>query len=47
MRASDDLDRFEVKAKGVNDYVSEVDLAAEPPTFWHSDWILPYDPSLR
>ncbi len=29
VRASDDLDRVEVVAKGVNDFVSEVDLAAE------------------
>ena len=35
VRASDDLDRFEVKAKGVNDYVSEVDLAAEQEIIYH------------
>lgn len=29
VRASDDLDRIEVVAKGVNDFVSEVDIAAE------------------
>ncbi len=29
VRASDDIDRFEVKAKGVNNFVTEVDLAAE------------------
>jgi len=29
VRASDDLDNFEVKAKGVNDFVSEVDISAE------------------
>lgn len=29
VRASDDLDRIDVVAKGVNDYVSEVDLNAE------------------
>jgi myo-inositol-1(or 4)-monophosphatase len=29
VRASDDLDRITVRSKGVNDFVSEVDLAAE------------------
>jgi myo-inositol-1(or 4)-monophosphatase len=29
VRASDDLDRFEVKAKGVNNFVTEVDINAE------------------
>ncbi|MCR9106529.1 MAG: inositol monophosphatase [Gammaproteobacteria bacterium] len=29
VRASDDIDRFEVKAKGVNNFVTEVDVAAE------------------
>jgi myo-inositol-1(or 4)-monophosphatase len=29
VRASDDLDNFEVKAKGVNDFVTEVDISAE------------------
>ena len=29
VRCSDDLDRYEVKAKGVNDFVTEVDLRAE------------------
>jgi myo-inositol-1(or 4)-monophosphatase len=29
VRASDDLDRIDVVAKGVNDFVSEVDIAAE------------------
>lgn len=29
VRASDDLDRFEVISKGVNDFVTEVDIAAE------------------
>jgi myo-inositol-1(or 4)-monophosphatase len=29
VRASDDLDRVEVQAKGVNDFVTEVDIAAE------------------
>lgn len=29
VRASDDLDRFEVISKGVNDFVTEVDVAAE------------------
>jgi myo-inositol-1(or 4)-monophosphatase len=29
VRASDDLDRVQVQAKGVNDFVSEADLAAE------------------
>ena len=29
VRASDDLDRIDIVAKGVNDFVSEVDIAAE------------------
>jgi len=29
VRASDDLDRYEVKAKGVNNFVTEVDVRAE------------------
>jgi myo-inositol-1(or 4)-monophosphatase len=29
VRASDDLDKLEVKAKGVNDFVTEVDIKAE------------------
>jgi len=28
VRASDDLHRFEVKAKGINDFVTEVDVSA-------------------
>ncbi len=35
VRASDDLDRFEVKAKGVNDFVTEVDIAAEQEIIYH------------
>ena len=29
VRASDDLERFEIRAKGVNNFVSDVDIAAE------------------
>jgi myo-inositol-1(or 4)-monophosphatase len=29
VRASDDLEKFEVKAKGINDFVTEVDINAE------------------
>ena len=29
VRAADDLDRFEVKAKGINNFVTEVDINAE------------------
>jgi myo-inositol-1(or 4)-monophosphatase len=32
VRASDDLDRFDVMAKGVNNFVTEVDIAAEQET---------------
>ena len=35
VRASDDLDRFEVKAKGVNNFVTEVDIAAEQEITYH------------
>jgi myo-inositol-1(or 4)-monophosphatase len=35
VRASDDLDRFEVKAKGVNDFVTEVDINAEQEIIYH------------
>jgi len=35
VRASDDLERFEVKAKGVNNFVSEVDIAAEKDIIYH------------
>jgi myo-inositol-1(or 4)-monophosphatase len=35
VRASDDLHRFEVKAKGVNDFVTEVDLNAEREIIYH------------
>jgi myo-inositol-1(or 4)-monophosphatase len=35
VRASDDLDRFEIKAKGVNNFVSEVDIAAEKEIIYH------------
>jgi myo-inositol-1(or 4)-monophosphatase len=35
VRASDDLDRFEVKAKGVNNFVTEVDMAAEQEIIYH------------
>ncbi|MFT4614452.1 MAG: myo-inositol-1(or 4)-monophosphatase [Bacteroidia bacterium] len=35
VRASDDLDRFEVKAKGVNDFVTEVDVNAEQEIIYH------------
>ena len=35
VRASDDLDRFEVEAKGVNDFVSEVDINAEQEIIYH------------
>jgi len=35
VRASDHLDRVEVKAKGVNDFVSEVDIAAEKEIIYH------------
>ena len=33
--ASDDLDRFEVKAKGVNNFVTEVDINAEQEIIYH------------
>lgn len=35
VRASDDLDRFEVKAKGVNNFVTEVDINAEREIIYH------------
>ena len=35
VRASDDLDRIDFKAKGVNDFVSEVDLQAEQEITYH------------
>jgi myo-inositol-1(or 4)-monophosphatase len=35
VRASDDLDRVDIVAKGVNDYVSEVDIAAEQEIIYH------------
>jgi myo-inositol-1(or 4)-monophosphatase len=35
VRASDDLDRFEVKAKGVNNFVTEVDITAEQEIIYH------------
>ena len=35
VRASDDLERIEVQAKGVNDFVSEVDIAAEKEIIYH------------
>jgi len=35
VRASDDLDRFEVKAKGVNNFVTEVDINAEQEIIYH------------
>lgn len=35
VRASDDLDRFEVKAKGVNNFVTEVDESAEQELIYH------------
>ena len=35
VRASDDLHRFEVKSKGVNNFVTEVDIAAEQEIIYH------------
>ena len=35
VRASDDLERIEVQAKGVNDFVSDVDIAAEKEIIYH------------
>jgi myo-inositol-1(or 4)-monophosphatase len=35
VRASDDLERFEVIEKGVNDFVSEVDIKAEQDIIYH------------
>ncbi len=35
VRASDDLDRFEVMAKGVNNFVTEVDINAEKEIVYH------------
>lgn len=35
VRASDDLDRVDVKSKGVNDFVTEVDIRAEEEVVYH------------
>lgn len=35
VRASDDLERFEVRAKGINNFVSDVDIAAEKEIIYH------------
>ncbi len=35
VRASDELHRFEVKAKGINDFVTEVDINAEREIIYH------------
>jgi myo-inositol-1(or 4)-monophosphatase len=35
VRASDELHRFEVKAKGVNNFVTEVDISAEREIIYH------------
>ena len=35
VRASDDLERFEVIAKGINNFVSEVDINAEKEIIYH------------
>jgi myo-inositol-1(or 4)-monophosphatase len=35
VRASDDLERFEIRAKGVNNFVSDVDVAAEKEIIYH------------
>mgnify|MGYP001821578044 FL=1 len=35
VRASDDLERFEVRAQGVNNFVSDVDIAAEKEIIYH------------
>jgi myo-inositol-1(or 4)-monophosphatase len=35
VRASDDLERIEVQAKGVNNFVSDVDIAAENEIIYH------------
>ena len=35
VRASDDLDRIDVQAKGANDFVTEVDVAAEQEIIYH------------
>jgi len=35
VRASDDLDRIEVRAKGINNFVTEVDIAAEQEIIYH------------
>jgi myo-inositol-1(or 4)-monophosphatase len=35
VRASDDLDRLDIVAKGVNDFVSEVDITAEKEIIYH------------
>ena len=35
VRASDDLERVEIRAKGVNNFVSDVDIAAEKEIIYH------------
>jgi myo-inositol-1(or 4)-monophosphatase len=35
VRASDELHRFEVKAKGLNNFVTEVDINAEREIIYH------------
>ena len=35
VRASDDLDRIDVQAKGANDFVTDVDVAAEQEIIYH------------
>jgi myo-inositol-1(or 4)-monophosphatase len=35
VRASDDLDRIDVRAKGINDFVTDVDVAAEKEVIYH------------
>ena len=35
VRASDDLDRLEIKSKGVNNFVTEVDIKAEQDLIYH------------
>ncbi len=41
VRASDDLDRFEVMAKGVNNFVTEVDIKAEQDIIYHLNKAFP------
>lgn len=41
VRASDDLDRFEVMAKGVNNFVTEVDIKAEQDIIYHLNRAFP------